>query len=645
MGALGHLSKGRHVAVGLAIAGTSALAAFGVIGDGNPEERVDSWQTIVEPAGGDALRITEIIDWDFGDNRRHGVFRAIPNDFGAPTDIEASSPDAPGRRARRRPGVPDDHQDRRPRHDDHRAASLHPGVHTARGAALDRCAEHRHPRRRRVRAGITSRPSSAASISTTLGARRSSTARPPSATSSRATGSIGRHSSRCRRGPASRSTARSSTRSPRSTSLSRRSPSVDRTTGSSWRSRSPCWACSRTAGVYVWARRRGRNEVYAGGAADAAFGDLPPPTPNGSPRAGAPTMLVADDELDEMATIEFVPPKGLQPWEGAVLLDEKLGDETVQLWLSGLAGREAIEIDDTTSKVAIGSGRRRGELDATDAALLDGLIGTDGPYADRQVRPGLRQGVEGRGGDAEAAHRRQRMVEGRRCPALRPRVRGGGSLILGGLGLVLVISGKATGHMFSALRVMADGARVRGRHLGGGRLPRLRVDAVRAQRPGVGAGVADRVVPALPARQRGAARRVGMEARPRSASTAGGRWRSARPMRGRTRSSKANIPEPCAASAMPAILAVTSSSITSSHVQPGKGGSGGGGRRRWWWRRRRRQRRLLVMRLRIRDRADRRDSDGGMQIGAVIPHHEIGNDPGAIRAYARGPSNSGSPIS
>ena len=53
MGALGHLSKGRHVAAGLAIAGTSALAAFGAIGDGNPEERVDSWQTIVEPAGGD----------------------------------------------------------------------------------------------------------------------------------------------------------------------------------------------------------------------------------------------------------------------------------------------------------------------------------------------------------------------------------------------------------------------------------------------------------------------------------------------------------------------------------------------------------------------------------------------------------------
>ena len=33
-----------------------------MIGDGNPEERFDNWQTIVEPAGGDALRITETID-------------------------------------------------------------------------------------------------------------------------------------------------------------------------------------------------------------------------------------------------------------------------------------------------------------------------------------------------------------------------------------------------------------------------------------------------------------------------------------------------------------------------------------------------------------------------------------------------------
>ena len=95
MAALGHLSKARHVAVGLAIAAPTALAAFGVIGDGNPEERFDTWQTIVEPAGGDALRITETFDQDFGDDKRHGPQRAIPNDYGRPTEIEASSPTRP----------------------------------------------------------------------------------------------------------------------------------------------------------------------------------------------------------------------------------------------------------------------------------------------------------------------------------------------------------------------------------------------------------------------------------------------------------------------------------------------------------------------------------------------------------------------
>src|SRR5262245_37053565 len=95
MAALGHISKARHVMVGLAIAGTSALTAFGVIGDGNPPERYENWQTIVEPAGDDALHIIETFDVDFGDNRRHGPLRTIPTDFGAPIDVVASSPDAP----------------------------------------------------------------------------------------------------------------------------------------------------------------------------------------------------------------------------------------------------------------------------------------------------------------------------------------------------------------------------------------------------------------------------------------------------------------------------------------------------------------------------------------------------------------------
>ena len=49
----------------------------------------------MQPAGEDGLRIREVVDQDFGDADRHGYRRIIPNDFGAPTEVTASSPDAP----------------------------------------------------------------------------------------------------------------------------------------------------------------------------------------------------------------------------------------------------------------------------------------------------------------------------------------------------------------------------------------------------------------------------------------------------------------------------------------------------------------------------------------------------------------------
>jgi len=47
---LGKVSKARHAIVGLAVAGTSALAGFGVIGAGSHDERVDAKTIVAEPA-------------------------------------------------------------------------------------------------------------------------------------------------------------------------------------------------------------------------------------------------------------------------------------------------------------------------------------------------------------------------------------------------------------------------------------------------------------------------------------------------------------------------------------------------------------------------------------------------------------------
>ena len=112
---LGKVSKARHAIVGLAVAGTSALAGFGVIGAGSHEERFDAKTIVVEPRPDDTIRVTEYVDQDFGHHARHGYERLIPNDFGVPTDVVAGSPDAPddlsvvneGRVTRIRIGDPD----------------------------------------------------------------------------------------------------------------------------------------------------------------------------------------------------------------------------------------------------------------------------------------------------------------------------------------------------------------------------------------------------------------------------------------------------------------------------------------------------------------------------------------------------------
>ncbi len=75
-------------------------------------------------------------------------------------------------------------------------------------------------------------------------------------------------------------------------------------------------------------RRLGREQVWAGGAADAAYGP-------GNAAAGEPRAVVRLDagELSELATIEFVPPDGLEPWQGGVVDREQVRSEHQAAWL------------------------------------------------------------------------------------------------------------------------------------------------------------------------------------------------------------------------------------------------------------------------------------------------------------------------
>ena len=84
-----------HVMVGLAIVLMSLLAGCRVIGAGDDAlirpERFDAKQVTVWPEGDNGVHVREIVDIDFGPTERHGYQRIIPNDFGEPQSVEATS--------------------------------------------------------------------------------------------------------------------------------------------------------------------------------------------------------------------------------------------------------------------------------------------------------------------------------------------------------------------------------------------------------------------------------------------------------------------------------------------------------------------------------------------------------------------------
>ena len=100
--------------------------------------------------------------------------------------------------------------------------------------------------------------------------------------------------------------------------------------------------------VFLWARKRGSNEVVGSSPAEAAHGVA----------AGAPSLShsVTDAELEAMTTIEFAPPRGLEPWQGAVVLTEKLDDSSVTAWFSGAIASDVLGIEVQRGKPRLSQG-------------------------------------------------------------------------------------------------------------------------------------------------------------------------------------------------------------------------------------------------------------------------------------------------
>lgn len=373
---LGRIGWWRHALVGGSVAGCSALGLAGFIGAGHHNERFDAKLVVVQPAGADGVRVREIVDEDFGNERRHGYERTVPNDFGAPIDITASSPDADATvgtdfdsslgvaGTRIRLGDPDTTFRGQHRYI---LEYTYPAAQVSSGRlALDIIGDTEPFETGRFEVVLTG--FELADTTCNVG---------PS-------GTIGGCELRAD-GPnyvvvvEPLPPGDGITVGGRIVSL--RAPSPPPTPPIPVRRSDRRGAVAllllplgtvSAAAVLWWSRRRGRNEVFAGGAADAAYGALP------APNSGviAPlTSLVPDDRMDELATIEFVPPKGVEPWEAAVVLDERLNDSTVSAWISGLVAKDILTISRQNKQAELGLGRAYTSADSATSEILTVMFG------------------------------------------------------------------------------------------------------------------------------------------------------------------------------------------------------------------------------------------------------------------------------
>lgn len=374
---LNPVRKWRHVVVGAAALATPVLAVSGLVGGGTHDERFDAKQVVVSPDGADGVRIREVVDQDFGTNDRHGYERNIPTDFGAATDVEAYSPDASadvsvvdfGSYVRIRLGDPDVTTDGQ-----HRYVLSYtlPDARLSTGElALDIIGHDEEFETERFEVVL---------VGFEL----------QDPTCSRGTfGSVGgcaviQNGGIYRMVIESLRPGEGITVGGTILSLSEPTevaipPLPDRRDDN----RLPLTLATLGIGAvvglggYRLARQLGRNEVGGTGPADAAFA-----------APGAPTRLVADAELDAMATTEFVPPAGLRPWQGAVLLNEQVDATSVSAWFSDQIAQEHIVLEGSDPQV-LRAGPNLAKAPVAARDRLESLIGSDGELVLGSYQPRL----------------------------------------------------------------------------------------------------------------------------------------------------------------------------------------------------------------------------------------------------------------
>ena len=371
---LGRFGIWRHLVVLVMIGVCSALALIGVIGGGLRDERFDAKQITVSPAGGEGVRIREVVDQDFGRYDRHGYERIIRNDFGAPTDVTASSPDADATVGisgttfdftRIRLGDPNTTYTGQ-----HRYVLSYtlPQARLSSGLLaldiIDPGEDFETGRFEVILTGfVLSDPTCNVGGFGEVGGctleREGDDYRvvfePLEAGDGITVGGT--------------ITGFTSPDEPALPELPARAP--DRRVLLALL----MWpiGIAGAAAVYFVAKLRGRNDVFSGGAVEAAYGNLPAPGMQGLAPVTS-VRRVSDARLADLATIEFVPPKGLDPWHGNVLLNERITQDTVAAWFSALAASEAITLREDDGDLVIAIGPRRYELDPTNGAIVNDFM-------------------------------------------------------------------------------------------------------------------------------------------------------------------------------------------------------------------------------------------------------------------------------
>ncbi len=344
-------------------------AVLGLVGSPNRPERFDAKTIVYAPGAEGGLRVTEIVDIDFGTARRRGYERVLRTDLGTPIDITAESPTMSNRL-----NLFDD-----------------PGQFTIRVGDPDVTDTGRH----RFVLGYTLPEvtfDAAFDLSVIDPGEAFETGRftvvldgfrlddPLCSVGdwgdiggcALTDDDLGRQTVTFEPLPAGDGVNLSGTAAVagRPVGVDPGDPFPPASTPATWWRALLIVAVALGAGLWVTRRsiERGMNEIGALDAAGAALGG-----------AGMVAGRVTDDELAAMTTIEFAPPADIAPWEGRVLLDEAATDAIAGVWVSSLLGTGALTATEVDGDVVLGPGPATGSASARDASLLERLLPGGGP--------------------------------------------------------------------------------------------------------------------------------------------------------------------------------------------------------------------------------------------------------------------------